>query len=278
MGWTGKLRRWLRGKKRGLAERLPQYEIGRASCGDLEVLSWKEGATLKVGSFCSFAAGVKIFLGGEHRTDWVTTFPFPELWKEAAGHIQGHPKTRGDVIIGNDVWIGAEAVILSGVRIGDGAVVGARAVVTRDVPPYAIVAGNPAVLIRLRFAEPVIESLRDIAWWNWTDERITQLMPLLLSEHIEDFISAATVEEAGAPLAEILVLSKGFRAARRHWPGAGENAGTVAGGAGAVGCGPVLFVVDGAGDPVHPRHYVWRAVRQRPSKNCRHPLPKARST
>lgn len=198
MGWLGKLRRRLRGKKRGLAERFPQYEIGRASYGDLEVRSWKEGATLKVGAFCSFAAGVKIFLGGEHRTDWVTTFPFPALWKEQAGHIQGHPKTRGDVIIGNDVWIGAEAVIMSGVRIGDGAVVGARAVVTRDVPPYAIVAGNPAVLIRLRFAEQVIERLREIAWWNWSDERITRLMPLLLSERIEDFISAATAEEAGA--------------------------------------------------------------------------------
>lgn len=198
MGWLGKLRRRLRGKKRGLAERFPQYEIGRASYGDLEVRSWKEGATLKLGAFCSFAAGVKIFLGGEHRTDWVTTFPFPALWKEQAGHIQGHPKTRGDVIIGNDVWIGAEAVIMSGVRIGDGAVVGARAVVTRDVPPYAIVAGNPAVLIRLRFAEQVIERLREIAWWNWSDERITRLMPLLLSERIEDFISAATAEEAGA--------------------------------------------------------------------------------
>lgn len=195
MGWLGKLRRRMRDKKRGLAERFPQYEIGRASYGDLEVRSWKEGATLKVGAFCSFAAGVKIFLGGEHRTDWVTTFPFPALWKERAGHIPGHPKSRGDVIIGNDVWIGAEAVIMSGVRIGDGAVVGARAVVTRDVPPYAIVAGNPAVLIRLRFAEPVIERLREIAWWNWSDERIGRQMPLLLSERIEDFIAAAGEED-----------------------------------------------------------------------------------
>lgn len=197
MGWLGKLRRRIRGRKRGLAERFPHYAIGRASYGDLEVRSWKEGATLKVGAFCSFAAGVKIFLGGEHRTDWVTTFPFPALWKAQAGHIPGHPKTRGDVVIGNDVWIGAEAVIMSGVRIGDGAVVGARAVVTRDVPPYAIVAGNPAVLIRLRFAEPVIERLRQIAWWNWSDERITRLMPLLLSDRIEDFIAAAEAEQAG---------------------------------------------------------------------------------
>lgn len=196
MGWLGKLRRRLRGKKRGLAERFPQYTIGRASYGDLEVRSWKEGATLQVGAFCSFAAGVKIFLGGEHRTDWVTTFPFPALWKEQAGHIPGHPKTRGNVVIGNDVWIGAEAVIMSGVRIGDGAVVGARAVVTRDVPPYAIVAGNPAALIRQRFAEPVIERLREIAWWTWSDERITRLMPLLLSDRIEDFIAAVDAEEA----------------------------------------------------------------------------------
>jgi len=198
MGWLRRFRQLFRKRKPSLQERFPQYRIGRGSYGDLEVRSWKEGTTLEIGAYCSLAAGVKIFLGGEHRTDWVTTYPFSALWKERVGHFSGHPRTRGNVIIGNDVWVGAEAVIMSGVRICDGAVVGARAVVTRDVPPYAIVAGNPAVLIRMRFAEPVIERLREISWWNWDDERIARLMPLLLSERIEEFIRAATAEEEGA--------------------------------------------------------------------------------
>lgn len=120
-----------------------RYEVGRGTYGNPTVLHWGEPTTLKVGCFCSIAADVKIFLGGNHRTDWITTYPFPAFWKSAA-HIKGHPSSRGDVIIGHDVWIGEGAVILSGVRIGNGAVVAASAVVTRDVPPYGIVAGNPA--------------------------------------------------------------------------------------------------------------------------------------
>lgn len=195
MGWLSRFRQHSKNGKQSLQERFPQYEIGRESYGDPIVRSWKEGASLKIGAFCSIAAGVKIFLGGEHRTDWVTTFPFPTLWKKQAGHIPGHPRTRGDVVIGNDVWIGTEAIILSGVRIGDGAVVGARALVTGNVPPYAIVAGNPAKLVRMRFADNIVVRLLDIAWWNWSDERIARYMPLLLSVEIESFIDAVAAEE-----------------------------------------------------------------------------------
>ncbi|HEX5127349.1 MAG TPA: CatB-related O-acetyltransferase, partial [Rhodocyclaceae bacterium] len=134
--------------RKTLQQRYPQYSIGRGTYGDdLLVRNWNEGTTLRIGNYCSIAAGVKIYLGGEHRTDWVTTYPFSALWPEAA-HIEGHPRSKGDVTIGNDVWIGTEAMILSGVTIGDGAVIGARAVVSRDVPPYAIVAGNPASVVR----------------------------------------------------------------------------------------------------------------------------------
>lgn len=199
MDFLGKLRRRFKGRKTSLQDRFPQYEIGRASYGDLKVRSWKEGATLKIGAFCSIAAGVKIFLGGEHRTDWVTTFPFPALWKAQAGHFPGHPRTRGDVRIGNDVWIGAEAVITSGVTVGDGAVIGMRAVVTRDVPPYAIVAGNPARIIRTRFPETQVERLLAIAWWNWSDERIGRYMPLLLADDMARFIEACEAENGGGP-------------------------------------------------------------------------------
>jgi chloramphenicol O-acetyltransferase type B len=181
------------GKKRPvtLQERYPQYRIGRHSYGDLKVRSWGEGTLLEVGAFCSFASGVKVFLGGEHRVDWVTSFPFPELWKELAGHFPGHPHSKGDVVIGNDVWFGTEAIIMSGVRIGDGAVVGARAVVTRDVPPYAIVAGSPARLVRFRFEPSIIDRLVSLAWWHWDDQRIGKLLPLLLSANVEAFIAAA---------------------------------------------------------------------------------------
>jgi acetyltransferase-like isoleucine patch superfamily enzyme len=160
-----------------------RYAVGRWTYGEPEVLHWGEPATLKVGAFCSIAKGVTIFLGGNHRIDWITTFPFPVKW-ESAKHIPGHPATRGDVVIGNDVWIGDGATVLSGVHIGDGAVVGARAVVTSDVPPYGIVAGNPAQLVRTRFSADEIATLQRIAWWNWDDEKINEAMPLLLAGDI----------------------------------------------------------------------------------------------
>ena len=153
--------------------------------------SWGEGTTLTVGAFCSVAAGVKVFLGGEHRTDWVSTYPFTEFWPEATKGISGHPHSRGDVVIGHDVWIGTEAMIMSGVHIGDGAVIGARAVVTKDVPPYTIVAGNPARVVRLRFPPEIVERLQRVAWWNWDDERIARFLPLLLSGDVERFLGAA---------------------------------------------------------------------------------------
>jgi acetyltransferase-like isoleucine patch superfamily enzyme len=183
--------RLFRRRKLTMQERFPQHEIGRHSYGDIKVRSWREGSRLRIGAFCSFAAGVEIFLGGEHRTDWVTTFPFPALWPEQAKHFSGHPRTRGDVVIGNDVWLGAGSILLSGICIGDGAVVGARAVVTRNVPPYAIVAGNPARIVRMRFTSHQVERLLALKWWQWDDERITQFLPLMLSENIDHFLDKA---------------------------------------------------------------------------------------
>lgn len=160
-----------------------RYSVGRGTYGAPEVRRWGDEATLKVGAFCSIAVDVTIFLGGNHRIDWITTYPFPVL-RESAKGIKGHPATKGDVIIGNDVWIAAGATILSGVCIGDGAVIGACAVVTKDVPPYGIVAGNPAKLIRLRFSEEEIETLEKMAWWNWPDAKIDAAMPLLLAGNV----------------------------------------------------------------------------------------------
>ena len=192
MGLVGKIRRYFKQKKDvTLQDRYPQYEIGRHSYGDLKVRQWGEGARLKIGAFCSFAEGARILLGGEHRTAWVTTYPFPVLWRHAAGNISGHPYTKGDVVIGNDVWIGTEAIIMSGVQIGDGAVIGARTVVTKDIPSYAIVAGNPARIIRYRFSPDQIEKLLQLCWWNWSDSEIERQLPTLLTDDIDAFLAAA---------------------------------------------------------------------------------------
>ena len=149
-------------------------EWGRGSYGDPKVLSYGEGAHLQIGQFCSIAEGVTIFLGGEHRPDWVTTYPFNVLRRETAGHVKGHPKTKGDVKIGNDVWIGNSATIMPGIQIGDGAIIATNSVVTKNVEPYSIVGGNPAKLIRDRFDENTIRSLIKLKWWDWPIDKITQ--------------------------------------------------------------------------------------------------------
>jgi chloramphenicol O-acetyltransferase type B len=173
-----------------LRERYPRYAIGRGTYGWLKVIDAGEGATLKIGAFCSIAKGVTILLGGEHHTEWATTYPFPALWR-AARHIPGHPKTKGDVIIGNDVWIAQDALILSGVTIGNGAVIAARAVVAKNVEPYTIVGGNPARVIRQRFADDVIAQLEKIKWWEWSDAEIERALPLLLSPKLDELIRYA---------------------------------------------------------------------------------------
>ncbi len=169
---------------------LKRYQIGEYTYGFPRVLSWGEGATLKIGRYCSIAEEVVILLGGEHRLDWVTTYPFSVVFPEAR-HIQGHPRSKGDVLIGNDVWLGQGAMILSGVTIGDGAVIAARSLVVGDIPPYAIAGGNPARVIRHRFAPEHIQALEAIQWWNWPRARVVAFLPLLLSGQIEAFIERA---------------------------------------------------------------------------------------
>lgn len=171
-------------------DQYPEHQIGRGTYGNPQIVSWGDGTTLTIGAFCSFAAGVKIILGGGHRTDWVTTYPFPVFWSKARA-ITGQHVSKGPVVIGNDVWVGTDAIILSGVTIHDGAVIGARAVVAKDVPPYGVVVGNPARLVRTRFEEDVILRLMKIQWWNWDDSRIEELMPLMLQTDIHAFLNAA---------------------------------------------------------------------------------------
>ncbi len=167
--------------------RYSKYSIGKFTYGDPEVRYGQEQATLTIGKFCSIADNVIIFLGGDHRQDWVTTFPFNWFLKEFS-YIKGGAATKGNVIIGNDVWIGTHVLILSGVKIGDGAVVGASSVVTKDVDPYAIVAGNPARTIGMRFDQETISHLLKIKWWDWDIQRIKDNIPFLLSDKLKKFI------------------------------------------------------------------------------------------
>ena len=163
------------------------FQIGEYTYGKPEVLAQSQGATLKIGKFCSIAGGVKIILGDNHRMDWATTFPFPAFsseWPEVADNKE-YWFTKGDVIIGNDVWIGEDVLILSGVTVGDGAVIGARSVVAKDVDPYAVVVGNPARMKKKRFSDEIIAQLLVLAWWNWPKEKIKEHLETLLSPDIE---------------------------------------------------------------------------------------------
>ena len=166
------------------------WNIGEHTYGVPRVMHWRGSGKLVIGRYGSIAAGVQIMLGGDHRTDWVTTYPFNVLDRSAA-HIEGHPTTRGNVVIGNDVWIGQGATVLSGVTIGDGACIAARAVVVKDVPPYAIVGGNPGRVIKMRFDDRQIARLLALRWWDWPIDRIRPLFPLMLSDRIDAFLDAA---------------------------------------------------------------------------------------
>lgn len=139
------------------------------------------GDKLIIGKFCALASGVKFIMnGGNYQLNSFTTFPFAIFgngWENAPHDFPN----RGDTVIGNDVWIGYEALIMPGIKVGDGAVIGAKAVVTKDVAPYAIVAGNPAKLITKRFDEQAIETLLELQWWNWDLKKITENIPVLCS-------------------------------------------------------------------------------------------------
>jgi len=155
-----------------------------------------DSARVTIGRYCSLAAGVAIMPGGNHRTDWVSTYPFRVRYGLEGAITDGHPATKGDVTIGNDVWIGNDALILSGVTIGDGAVVATKTVVTKDVPPYAIVAGNPGRVVSWRFTEDQRERLLRLRWWDWPEETVLERVAALNGGDIETFL---TQYEPGVP-------------------------------------------------------------------------------
>ena len=150
------------------------------------------GDKLKIGRFCSVACGVKfVFTSANHTLRSLSTYTFPIFFEEWGLDVKNITKAwdnKGNIIIGNDVWIGYGAVILSGVTVGDGAIIGARAVVTKDVPPYTIVGGVPARQIRKRFDDETIKKLLTLQWWNWDYEKIRKNIPAIQSGDIESLL------------------------------------------------------------------------------------------
>lgn len=146
------------------------------------------GDKLIIGKFCALATGVKFIMNGaNHQMSGFSTYPFNIFgsgWERVTPKPEELP-FKGDTVIGNDVWIGYEAVIMPGVKIGDGAIVAAKSVVVKDVPPYAVVGGNPASLLRQRFPDEIINALLEIAWWNWDIEKITRNLEKIVGADIE---------------------------------------------------------------------------------------------
>ena len=165
--------------------------MGRGSYSPPRIHRYKGSESMvRVGDWCSIALDVEIMTGGNHRTDWVSTYPFRIQFGLEGAYGDGMPWTKGDVTIGSDVWIGRGAKVLSGVTIGHGAVVAAYSVVTADVEPFAIVAGVPAVVKRYRFEPDQREALLRIAWWDWDESRIRENVDALSSPDISAFIAA----------------------------------------------------------------------------------------
>lgn len=191
-----KLKGYVRGQAppRFLDQAYSDADVGAHSYGGLQVVSFGDDTTFSIGKYCSIAANVILVLGGEHRTDWVTTYPFSAIDPTFAG-IEGHPASKGDIRIGNDVWIGRDSMIMSGVEIGDGAVIAARSLVTKDVPAYTIVGGHPAKVLKHRFSSEVVERLVEIKWWDWPEERVKRAVPMMLSDDVSGFLDAVEAGE-----------------------------------------------------------------------------------
>jgi lipopolysaccharide transport system ATP-binding protein len=177
--------------------RMKNVHIGDYTYGAPKICMWTDKYHVRIGKFCSIADNVSIMVDGNHRSDWVTTYPLFLI--KGIPHAEGLPDGKGDIVIGNDVWIGTGALIMPGVKIGDGAVIGARSVVTKKVDDYAIVGGNPARHIRYRFTENQIKALKEIRWWDWDIEKIKENHRLMESQDIDAFLEKFSGYRSGLP-------------------------------------------------------------------------------
>lgn len=147
---------------------------------------------LVIGKFCAIAAETRFIMTGDHKLDAISTYPFPIFghgW-EAAFNVYDLP-VKGDILVGHDVWFGYDSLIMNGVTIGNGAIIATRAVVVKDVPPYSIVAGNPAKVVKMRFDDKTIERLQKISWWNWDREKINKHLKLICHLDIDKLEEAS---------------------------------------------------------------------------------------
>lgn len=167
-------------------------QVGKWSYGNPKIYRWNRYNKLIIGNYCSLGPNVSFFIGGDHRTDWITTCPLPapqfSFFFNEAKNIKDFNKSKGDIIIGHDVWIGGNSLILSGSEIGTGAVIAAGSLVNSKIEPYSIVGGNPAKLIKKRFLDEDIKKILDSKWWELNDQIINKLSRYLLSDNIDEFI------------------------------------------------------------------------------------------
>ncbi|MBK6908537.1 MAG: CatB-related O-acetyltransferase [Rhodocyclaceae bacterium] len=187
-----RLPRWIR-RQLGFSTIDPRVSIGCGTygIGEQTVLLFRDDDRVEIGKYCSVANGVKIIASGEHNYRAVANFPFAAVFE---GDVNRDTFSKGPVRIGNDVWVGANATILSGVVVGDGAVVAAGSVVTQSIPPYAIVGGVPAVVIKYRFQAETIERLLRLAWWDWPSEQIKKDMNLFYLT-VDQFLSSTEPQD-----------------------------------------------------------------------------------
>jgi acetyltransferase-like isoleucine patch superfamily enzyme len=177
-----------------MVENIHLWHAGKGTYYDrhIDIITWSDQYKVVLGKYNSIGRDCNFFLHANHRPDWITTSSqllgpvTPEI---AQLHMNmGHPTCKGDIIVENDVWIGATSTIMSGVKISNGAVIAGGSTVTKDVPPYAIVAGNPGVIVKYRFTDEQIKDLLEIAWWNWDENKIKEESMLLWSQDINHFI------------------------------------------------------------------------------------------
>ena len=164
-------------------------EFGEFTYGaeDIRIHSWNNHQRVRIGRYCSIGSNVQVILGGGHKTSAATTYPFAQTptFDNPRGDREGHPVDSGDILIGHDVWIGMNATIMGGVKIGNGAVIAANSHVVKDVLPYVMVGGNPALNIRNRFDQATIEAFEEIQWWNWPVDKVFYFSDLL-TDRLDD--------------------------------------------------------------------------------------------
>jgi acetyltransferase-like isoleucine patch superfamily enzyme len=154
---------------------------GTYGAENITIHYWDNRTKIAIGKYCSIADNVHVFLGGNHDVSNFSTFPFG-TGTDLIGPRKGHPETRGHIKIGNDVWVGSYASIISGVTIGNGAVIAAFAHVVRDVADYEVVGGNPAKHIKFRFSQEIIDQLMNLQWWDWPHEKVMKARDMLCTE------------------------------------------------------------------------------------------------